>query len=101
MSPPDASTIAAISTAPGRGGIGIVRVSGAATRHIAQRVLGCVPQPRRAELHRFAGAAEQPIDAGLALFFPAPHSFTGEDMLELHGHGGPVVMEMLLQRLLQ
>jgi tRNA modification GTPase len=95
------STIAAIATAPGRGGIGIVRVSGPATRAIAARVLGGVPEPRRAELHTFRDGDGAPIDTGLALFFPAPHSFTGEDVLELHGHGGPVVLDLLLQRLLQ
>ena len=94
-------TIAAIATAPGRGGIGVVRVSGPATRAIAEQVLGRVPGPRRAELHDFRDAAGTPIDQGLALFFPAPHSFTGEDVLELHGHGGPVVLDLVLQRLLQ
>jgi tRNA modification GTPase len=94
-------TIAAIATAPGRGGIGIVRVSGPATRAIAAQVLGGIPEPRRAELHDFRDAAGAPIDQGLALFFAAPHSFTGEDVLELHGHGGPVVLDLLLQRLRQ
>jgi tRNA modification GTPase len=93
-------TIAAVSTAPGRGGIGVVRVSGPAASSLAQALLGRVPQPRRAELHTFTDAQGTPIDEGLALFFPGPHSFTGEDVLELHGHGGPVVMELLLQRLL-
>jgi tRNA modification GTPase len=94
-------TIAAIATAPGRGGIGIVRISGPATRTIAAQVLGRVPEPRRAELHAFRDAAGAPIDEGLALFFPAPGSFTGEDVLELQGHGGPVVLDLLLHRLLQ
>jgi tRNA modification GTPase len=93
-------TIAAIATAPGRGGIGVVRVSGPATREVAAALLGRVPAARRAELHTFADAGGEPIDEGLALFFPAPHSFTGEDVLELHGHGGPVVMDLLLQRVL-
>ena len=93
-------TIAAISTASGRGGIGIVRLSGPATRAIAAQMLGRVPQPRHAELHSFTDDAGVAIDQGLALYFPAPHSFTGEDVLELHGHGGPVVMDLLLRRLL-
>jgi len=91
-------TIAAIATAPGRGGIGIVRVSGPACRSIATALLGQTPQPRVAELHTFVAADDQPIDTGLALFFPNPHSFTGEDVLELHGHGGPVVLDLLLRR---
>jgi tRNA modification GTPase len=94
-------TIAAIATAPGRGGIGIVRVSGAGTRALAEALLGRVPEQRCAELHTFRDAGSVPIDQGLALFFPAPHSFTGEDVLELHGHGGPVVMDLLLQRMFE
>ncbi len=93
-------TIAAISTAPGRGGVGVVRVSGPAVPSIAAALLGRVPSPRRAELHTFTDGQGGPIDRGLALFFPRPHSFTGEDVLELHGHGGPVVLDLLLQRLL-
>jgi tRNA modification GTPase len=76
----------------------VVRVSGAATRAIAQGVLGGVPQPRFAELHAFTDSDGTLIDTGLALYFPAPHSFTGEDILELHGHGGPVVLDLLLRR---
>lgn len=96
-----ADTIAAIATPPGRGGIGIVRVSGAAARHIAESLLGKLPRPRHATLVHFRDAAGRPIDQGLALLFPAPHSFTGEDVLELHGHGGPVVLDMLLNRVLE
>jgi tRNA modification GTPase len=96
-----ADTIAAIATAPGRGGIGIVRISGGACRAIAQGLLGRVPAPRAAELHRFRDAAGEPIDEGLALYFPGPASFTGEDVLELQGHGGPVVMQLLLKRVLE
>src|SRR5512134_749301 len=98
---PVATTIAAIATAPGRGGIGIVRVSGPAVREIALRLLGRVPVARNVELHVFNDADANPIDQGLALFFPAPHSFTGEDVLELHGHGGPVVMQLLVARCLE
>jgi len=98
MSP---STIAAIATAPGRGGIGIVRVSGPGCRSIAEGLLGGIPDPRSAELHRFLDATGDPIDEGIALYFPAPASFTGEDVLELQGHGGPVVMDLLLRRTLE
>jgi tRNA modification GTPase len=94
-------TIAAIATAPGRGGIGIVRVSGRGCSGIAEALLGRLPTPRAAELHRFLDAAGEPIDEGLALYFPGPASFTGEDVLELHGHGGPVVMNLLLRRVLE
>ncbi len=94
-------TIAAVATAPGRGGIGIVRVSGRGCRSIAEALLGRVPAPRVAELHRFVDAAGEPIDEGLALYFPGPASFTGEDVLELQGHGGPVVMDLLLRRTLE
>jgi tRNA modification GTPase len=94
-------TIAAIATAPGRGGIGIVRVSGPAVRSIATALVGRVPRPRVAELRTFGAADGEPIDAGLALFFPKPHSFTGEDVLELHGHGGPVVLDLLLRRVFE
>jgi tRNA modification GTPase len=94
-------TIAAVATAPGRGGIGIVRVSGPDCRHIAVALLGRAPAPRTAELHRFRDATGEPIDEGIALYFPAPASFTGEDVLELHGHGGPVVMDLLLRRVLE
>jgi tRNA modification GTPase len=97
---PGTDTIAAISTAPGRGGVGIVRVSGPGVKAIAAALLGRVPEPRRAGLHGFTDETGAPIDQGLALYFPAPHSYTGEDVLELHGHGGPVVLDLLLQRLL-
>jgi tRNA modification GTPase len=90
-------TIAAIATPPGRGGIGIVRVSGPAVRNIALAVLGAVPEPRRAELRVFGDAADERLDEGLALFFPAPNSYTGEDVLELQGHGGPVVQQSVLK----
>ncbi len=93
-------TIAAIATPPGRGGIGVVRVSGPAAPALAQAVLGKLPRPRRATLAQFHDADGKPIDAGLALYFPAPRSYTGEDVLELQGHGGPVVLDMLLARLL-
>ncbi|HXA93260.1 MAG TPA: tRNA uridine-5-carboxymethylaminomethyl(34) synthesis GTPase MnmE, partial [Steroidobacteraceae bacterium] len=97
MSHPD--TIVAAATPPGRGGIGIVRLSGAKTPEIAAVILGELPVARRATLARFADADNQTIDVGLALFFPAPHSYTGEHMLELQGHGGPLVIESLITRI--
>jgi tRNA modification GTPase len=94
-------TIAAVATAPGRGGIGIVRVSGPGCRAIAEAVLGREPEPRFAGLCRFLDAGGNAIDEGIVLFFPGPASFTGEDVLELQGHGGPVVMDLLLRRVLE
>lgn len=92
--------IAAIATAPGRGGIGIIRISGSQLTRYAAGLTSRVLEPRRAVLTTFLDAAGQPIDEGLLLFFAAPHSYTGEDVLELQGHGGPVVMQLLLQRCL-
>jgi tRNA modification GTPase len=89
-------TIAAIATPPGRGGIGIVRISGPAVPRIAQQVLGSLPKPREAAKARFRAGDGEPVDEGIALYFPAPHSYTGEEVLELQGHGGPVVMQALL-----
>ncbi len=94
-------TIAAISTPPGRGGIGIVRVSGPAVPELATRICGRLPQPRAAVRARFRDAAGEIVDEGLVLYFPAPKSFTGEHVLELHGHGGAVVMDMLLASVLE
>ena len=94
-------TIAAIATPPGRGGIGVVRVSGPVCGRVAEGVLGGLPFPRQAALRRFRDADGHTIDQGLALYFPAPNSFTGEDVLELQGHGGPVVMDTLLERVLE
>jgi len=94
-------TIAALATPPGRGGIGVIRVSGPLASSIAREILGEVPRPRRAVIRPFRDADGQTLDQGLALYFAAPASFTGEDVLELHGHGGPVVMDMLLARMLQ
>ena len=94
-------TIAAIATPPGRGGVGILRVSGPKSREIAEKVLGKCPQVRHAEYLNFNDADGHALDTGIALFFQKPHSFTGEDVLELQAHGGPVVMDMLLKRVLQ
>lgn len=93
-----ADTIAAVATPLGRGGVGIVRISGSRVQDIAKQILGAVPAPRVAKYQSFCNADESVIDTGLALFFPAPHSFTGEDVLELQGHGGVVVMDLLLGR---
>lgn len=92
--------IAAIATATGRGGIGVVRISGAGLVGLAESLCGKRPQPRVAMLAQFCDADGGAIDQGILLYFPAPHSFTGEDVLELQGHGGPVVMQLLLQRCL-
>ena len=96
-----ADTIVASATPPGRGGIGIVRISGPETRAIGAGVLGQLPAPRHAAVAVFSDGAGQTIDVGLAIYFPAPNSFTGEDVLELHGHGGPVVMDLLVARTLE
>ncbi|MDY0106420.1 MAG: tRNA uridine-5-carboxymethylaminomethyl(34) synthesis GTPase MnmE [Giesbergeria sp.] len=93
--------IAAIATAPGRGGVGIVRISGKGLAPLVQALLGRTLRPREATYLPFNDAAGQPIDQGLALFFPAPHSYTGEDVLELQAHGGPVVLQLLLARCLE
>ena len=100
MTQPD-DPIAAIATAPGRGGIGVVRVSGRSLVPLALALLGKVPAARRAIRAAFLDARGAAIDDGLALYFPAPHSYTGEEVLELQGHGGPVVMQMLLKRCLE
>ncbi len=90
--------IAAIATPAGRGGIGVVRVSGRNLAGWAKALTGIEPEPRRATLARFVDGEGRAIDEGLVLWFAAPHSYTGEDVLELQGHGGPVVMRMLLAR---
>jgi tRNA modification GTPase len=93
-------TIVAVATPPGRGGIGIVRVSGPGAAAIGRAVVGELPPPRVATPRRFRDADGTPLDAGLALWCPAPRSFTGEDVLELHGHGGAVVLDLLVARCL-
>lgn len=94
-------TIAAVATAPGRGGIGVIRVSGSDLTAFAQALTGKIPEPRIAGFGRFRDANGAVIDEGITLYFPAPHSFTGEDVIELQGHGGPVVMQLLLVRCLE
>ena len=94
---PIADTIAAIATAPGQAGVGIVRVSGPKAADIAGKILGFQPKPRYAHYGPFKDASGELIDEGIALYFPNPHSFTGEDVLELQGHGGTVILDMLLR----
>nr|WP_086937706.1 tRNA uridine-5-carboxymethylaminomethyl(34) synthesis GTPase MnmE [Thaumasiovibrio occultus] len=93
-------TIVAQATPPGRGGVGIIRVSGPHAAAVAQAVAGRELRPRYAEYLPFKGDSGEVLDQGIALFFKGPHSFTGEDVLELQGHGGPVVMDMLIKRIL-
>jgi len=96
-----ADTIAAIATAHGQAGIGIVRVSGRSLAGFARDLIGRLPPARRATRAVFVDAHGAAIDDGVALYFPAPHSYTGEDVLELQGHGGPLVLAMLLRRALE
>ena len=94
-------TIAAVATAPGRGGIGVVRISGPKAAAIGGKMLRLKPSPRVATHASFCGAHGAPIDTGIALWFPSPRSFTGEDVLELQGHGGPVVLDLVLAETLR
>ena len=93
-------TIAAVATAPGRGGIGVVRVSGPTATHIALTICGTLPPPRVAGFRVFSTSASDVIDSGIVLHFPGPSSFTGEDVVEFHGHGGPVVLQLVMQSVL-
>ncbi|WP_049631339.1 tRNA uridine-5-carboxymethylaminomethyl(34) synthesis GTPase MnmE [Cellvibrio sp. pealriver] len=94
-------TIAAIATATGRGGVGIIRVSGAKARLVAETLLSINIQPRYAHYCDFKNRKGDVLDQGIALFFPGPNSFTGEDVLELQGHGGPVILDLLLREITQ
>ncbi|MGX4717273.1 aspartate-semialdehyde dehydrogenase [Proteus mirabilis] len=94
-------TIVAQATPPGRGGVGILRVSGPKAAVVAQTILGKVPKPRYADYLPFRNEDNSVLDQGIALFFPNPNSFTGEDVLELQGHGGPIILDLLLKRILQ
>jgi len=98
------TTIAAQATAPGRGGVGIIRVSGPEAKNVAQVILGKLPEVRKAEYLPFLDGAstgkQQILDQGIAIYFKAPHSFTGEDVIEFQGHGGPVILDMLLKAIL-
>ena len=93
-------TIAALATPPGRGGVGILRISGRGAKETALAVLGKLPKPRYADYLPFRAADGTTLDQGIALWFPGPNSFTGEDVLELQGHGGPVILDLLLKRVL-
>jgi len=95
-----ADTIAAIATAPGRAGVGIVRVSGPGAARVAEGIIGGLPAERQASLRTFRDGEGGALDIGVALWFVGPRSFTGEDVLELHGHGGPVVLRGVLERCL-
>lgn len=97
----DQQTIVAQATATGKAGVGIIRVSGNQVTEVAQQILGKLPTPRYADYCHFNDDQGRIIDQGIALYFKAPHSFTGEDVLELHGHGGPVVLDMLIQAILR
>ncbi len=101
MLPRHGEPILAVATAPGRGAVGIVRVSGAQLSRFAQALLGCSLAARKATYLPFPDAQGQPIDQGLALYFAAPHSYTGEDVLELQAHGGAVVLQLLVKRCLE
>ncbi len=94
-------TICAVATPAGSGGLGIVRISGPEVPEIAQGLLGHVPSPRHATLADFTDSGHEAIDSGIALYFPAPHSFTGEHVLELQGHGGTYILQRLMQRVLE
>ncbi|MBP9642075.1 MAG: tRNA uridine-5-carboxymethylaminomethyl(34) synthesis GTPase MnmE, partial [Budvicia sp.] len=93
-------TIVAQATPPGRGGVGILRVSGKQAAEVARQVLGKLPKPRYADYLPFLDGDGTILDQGIALYFPGPNSFTGEDVLELQGHGGPVILDLLLKRIL-
>jgi tRNA modification GTPase len=94
-------TICAIATPPGTGGLGIVRLSGPGVRMIAENLLGELPKPRYATLADFIDESGETIDSGIVLFFQGPHSFTGEDVLELQGHGGPYILQRVMERVMQ
>jgi tRNA modification GTPase len=98
MIAPHIDTIAAVATAPGSGGIGVVRVSGPASRIIAEAILGGCPAPRHATYLAFKDGDGSLLDRGIAIYYQTPHSYTGEDVLELQAHGGPALMQLLLQR---
>ncbi len=92
-------TIAAQATPPGRGGVGIIRVSGPKAKEVAQAILGKVPEVRKAEYLPFKNTEKQTLDQGISLYFKAPNSFTGEDVIEFQGHGGPIILDMLLKEI--
>lgn len=93
-------TIVAQATPPGRGGVGIIRLSGPKALPLAEQLLGFTPQPRHAHFAAFLNQQQEQLDEGIALYFPGPHSFTGEDVVEFQAHGGPVILDLLLQELI-
>ena len=95
--PQHEDTIAAIATAPGRGGVGIIRLSGPHALAIGEIVTGQALTPRYAHYRDFSDEYDKTLDSGIALYFPAPHSFTGEDVVELQAHGGPVILDLILK----
>jgi tRNA modification GTPase len=97
---PNVDTIAAIATAQGRGGVGVIRISGLGIEVLANEILGKLPAARHATYCNFLDEKGDALDQGIALYFPSPHSYTGEDVLELQGHGGPAVLQLILQRCL-
>lgn len=97
----NSDTIAAVATPAGRGGIGVIRISGSEVTAIASNILGKLPPPRYATFSDFVDRQGVLLDQGLAIYFPAPNSFTGEDVLELQGHGGPIVLDLILNNLLE
>ena len=99
MNSPD--TIVAVASAPGRGAVGVIRVSGSQVPQIALRLLGALPAPRHARFCSFLDSRGHSIDAGLALYFPAPASYTGEHVMEVQGHGGALIVDLVLKRLLE
>ena len=94
-------TIVALATPLGKGGIGVVRVSGPLVTDIANGMIGGIPEERIATFTSFLDAGGSPVDQGLALLFKSPRSFTGEDVLEIQGHGGPVVMNLIVERVVE
>ena len=94
-------TIVAQATAPGKGGVGIIRVSGKLAESVAHKILGKCPKVRYADYLSFNTSQGEQLDQGIALYFKGPNSFTGEDVLELQGHGGPVIIDMLLREITQ
>src|SRR6204780_4464774 len=94
-------TIVALASATGRGAVGVIRVSGPNVPQIAESIIGNLPAPRVAQVAHFLAADGESLDRGLALYFPAPASYTGEHVLELQGHGGVLVLDSLLHRLIE
>ncbi len=97
----DTDTIAAIATPPGKGGVGIIRLSGKDAKYIAEQLCQKVLEPRIAQFTQFSYPPQNAIDSGLAIYFKSPASFTGEDVVELQGHGGPIIMDMLMEAVIE